>query len=149
MSRPEVPHNRAALVLLGIVFVALAAGIGSTWVDDGDGTCRALYRPNLGRVGCARKLAPAAFVSAALLGAGALSWDAARRRTRPAASVIVGVVVGIAAVAVVLLVMVGLDRPGSGGLPPGPPTATLPPRPAPAPTSAPPGGFPPSPSSRS
>lgn len=93
VSRPEVPYNRAALVLLGIVFLALAAGISSTWVDDGDGTCRALYRPNLGRVGCARKLAPAAFVSAALLGAGALSWDAARRRTRPSAGEIVGVVI--------------------------------------------------------
>ncbi len=136
MSRSEVPHNRAALVLLGVILVAIAAGIGSTWVDDGDGTCRALYRPNLERTGCARKLAPAAFVSAALLGGAVLSWDVARRRTRPSGGVLVGSAIGITVVAVVLLVVAGLDRRDAGGRSP---AATAPP--APAPTSAPSGAW--------
>ncbi len=77
-GRSEQPHNVAALVLAGLILVALAAAISSTWVDDGDGTCRALYDPNLTRGGCARKLMPAAFTAAVLVGAAVLVWDSAR-----------------------------------------------------------------------
>ncbi len=139
MSGPDVPHNRAALVLGGVMLLALAAGIGSTWIADGDGTCRALYRPNLERTGCARKLAPAALTSAALLGGAVLSWDAARRLGRPTRVVVVAAALGVTAVAVALLLMIAFDRPGAGGPLPGTPVATVPP--ALAPTTPTPGGF--------
>ncbi len=142
VSGPDVPHNRAALVLVGIMLLALAAGISSTWIADGDGTCGALYRPNLERTGCARRLAPAAFVSAALLGGAVLSWDAARRLERPSRVAIVGVAIGMTAVAVVLLLMAAVDRREAGGQAPRPPSAPLPP--ASAPSSTPSGVFVPS-----
>ena len=81
-GRPEQPHNVAALVLSGVILVALAAAISSTWVHDGDGTCRALYNPNLARGGCARKLMPTALTAAVLVGAAVLLWDTARRAAR-------------------------------------------------------------------
>ena len=91
-GRPEQPHNVAALVLSGIILVALAVAISSTWIDDGDGTCRTLYDPNFTRGGCARRLMPAALTAAVLVGAAVLVWDsagrAARRPSRGAALVV-------------------------------------------------------------
>lgn len=69
----------AALTLLGLILAAIAAGIGGTWIDDGDVTCGALYRPNLSRIGCTRKLMPAGLATALLIG-GALLASTARRR---------------------------------------------------------------------
>lgn len=142
MSNGGGPRNRLGLALLGLILIAVAGGVSATWVHDGDGTCRAVYKPNLERTGCARKLAPLALVSAVLLAGAVVSWDAAARRSHgPAPVTVAGVTTGVVAVAVVLLAMVALDRQKvSGPFPePGPPRATVAPSPAPeAPMS---GGF--------
>ena len=138
-GRPEQPHNVAALVLSGIILVALAAAISSTWVDDGDGTCRALYDPNLARGGCARKLMPAALTAAVLVGAAVLVWDSARRAARwPSRGAALVVAVGVLAVCGVLGVRIVEDRLDVARQPPGTapvPSITAPPPSAPRPSS--------------
>lgn len=111
MSSDGGPHNRLGLALLGLFLITVAGGVSATWVHDGDGTCRAMYKPNLERTGCARKLAPLTFVSAVLLAGAVVSWDAAARRSHgPAAVTVAGATTGVVAIAVVLLAMVALDR---------------------------------------
>ena len=138
-GRSEQPHVVAALVLAGIILMALAAAISSTWVDDGDGTCRALYDPNLARGGCARKLMPAALTAAVLVGAAVLVWDSARRAARrPSRGAALGVAVGVLTVCGVFRVRIVEDRrdvarqiPGTAPVP----ALTAPPPTAPHPTS--------------
>ena len=128
-----VHHNGAVLVLAGAILAVLAVGVGATWVDDGDGTCGAIYQPNLARVGCARKLLPPAVTSAVLAGGAVLAGDAARRSThRPARFAWVAVGAGTVAVIALFGVLIGLDRQGETGgggpspPPTGPPATTVP-----------------------
>lgn len=138
-GRPEQPHNVAALVLSGVVLVALAAAISSTWVHDGDGTCRALYNPNLARGGCARKLMPTALTAAILVGAAVLLWDTARRAARrPSRGAALMVAVGVLVICGVFGARIVGDRldvarqsPGTAPVP----ALTAPPPTAPRPTS--------------
>ena len=123
-------HNVAALVLGGLLLAAIAVGLGSTWIDDGDGTCGAVYRPNVARVGCSGKLMGIAVSTAVLAGCALLTWDAAlrtRRRPGPATVLVVGVLV---------LVVFGLfgvkaaaDRRRIGDDRRGVPASTAPPQP--------------------
>ena len=138
-GRPEQPHNVAALVLSGVILVALAAAISSTWVHDGDGTCRALYNPNLARGGCARKLRPTALTAAVLVGAAVLLWDTARRAARrPSRGAALMVAAGVLVICGVFGAQIVGDRldvarqsPGTAPVP----APTAPPPTAPRPTS--------------
>lgn len=142
--RPDQPHNVAALVMSGLILVALAVAISSTWIDDGDGTCRALYDPNLARGGCARKLMPAALTAAVLVGAAILVWDSARRAGRkPSRGAALIVAVGLIALCAQFGSRVVVDRwdradqrPGAAPVPaptlPSDPAPKAPPVPAPS-----------------
>jgi hypothetical protein len=140
---PEQPQNVAALVLSGTILVALAAAISSSWVDDGDGTCRALYNPNLARRGCSRKLMPTALTAAVLIGAAVLLWDAARRAarrpSRGAALMVAGGVLVICGVFGARIVVDRLDvaRQSPGTAPVPAPTAPPPTAPHPVSTDTP------------
>jgi len=119
-GRPEQPHNVAALVLFGMILLALAVLISSTWVADGDGTCRALYDPNFTRGGCARKLMPAALTATVLVGAAVLVWDAARRAARrPSRGAALVVAVGVLVVCGVFGARIIADRRELARPPPG------------------------------
>jgi hypothetical protein len=140
-ARIEPARSRAALAVLGCLFLALAAGIGSTWVDDGDGTCGAVYTPNLERMGCARKLAPMVFASALGVGGAVIAWDAARHRGgRPRAGAVLSVTIGLVAVCIFLVAngaLNGLGRADRGPRPSAPPTTgppVAPPPDVPSPT---------------
>jgi hypothetical protein len=119
-------HNGAALILAGVVLAVFAMGVGATWIDDGDGSCGAIYKPNLARMGCARKLLPAGVTSAVLAGGAILAGDAARRTAhRPARSAWVAVGAGLVAVVALFGVLMGMDRHGDpeGGRPSPPATS--------------------------
>ena len=119
----------AALILAGLILAALAAGISSIWINDGDGTCGAIYRPNLARVGCSWKLMPAGVVCAVLLRGAVLAWDAARRADhRPGRSSAVAVAIGVVVVCGFFGIRSIIDsRPRTGQDPGAPPPATAPP----------------------
>ena len=128
-DRTEQPHTAAALVLVGLILAGLAAGVAATWVNDGDGTCGAIYRPNLARVGCSWKLMPAGVVSAVLVGGAVLVWDAARRTDRrPGRGTAVVVAIGVVAVCGFFGIRSFVDPRARAGQDPGArPPATAPP----------------------
>jgi hypothetical protein len=129
-------HVVAALILLGLILAAIAAGIGATWIDDGDGTCGALYKPNLSRMGCTRKLLPAGLVAGVLGGGAVLAWDAARRKShRPSRGAVICVAISLVTVCALMVVRSATERAGVGGHAPGA---------APTPTTAPSAQTPPS-----
>lgn len=117
----------AALVILGLILAGIAAGMGGTWIDDGDGTCGALYKPNLPRVGCTTELMPAALAAGVSLGGALLAWDAARRPDRrPSRGATIFVAISLVTVFALLAVMSGTDGGAASvhdpGVPPGPTT---------------------------
>jgi hypothetical protein len=125
-DRRQEPHNVAALILSGLVLAAFAVGLSATWIADGDGTCGALYKPNLARRGCSGKLLPAGVTSAALAGAAILAGDAARRAARrPSRAASVAVGIGVVAVLALFTLLIGLGRHGDpeGGRPSPPATS--------------------------
>src|SRR5437660_1649650 len=92
------PSGSVLAVGAALVLAAVAVGVGATWISDGDGTCGAIYKPNLARIGCARKLLPAGAISAVLAGGATLAADAARRAARrPSRAALVAVGAGIVA----------------------------------------------------
>ena len=118
-----------ALILLGLILAAIGAGISATWIDDGDGTCGALYRPNLSRIGCTRKLMPAGVATGVLVAGALLAWDAARRTShKPSRGTTICVAISLVAVFALMVVRSGTDRGGEAGHAPGA---------APTPTTAP------------
>jgi hypothetical protein len=117
----------AALVILGLILAGIAAGIGGTWIDDGDGTCGALYKPNLSRVGCSSKLMPAALAAGVSVGGALLAWDVARRPNhRPSRGATIFVAISLVTVFALLAVRSGRDGGAASvhdpGVPPAPTT---------------------------
>jgi len=128
-ERTDRSHGVATLILLGVILAAIAAGIGGTWIDDGDGTCGALYRPNLSRIGCTRKLMPAGMATSVLAGSALLAWDAARRTShKPSRGATICVAISLVTVFALMVERSGTDRGAATGSGPGA---------APTPTTAP------------
>ena len=129
----------ATLVLLGLILAGIAAGIGGTWIDDGDGTCGALYKPNLSRIGCTSKLMPAALAAGVLVGGALLAWDAARHpHHRPSRGATIFVAISLVTVFALLVVRSGTDGGAASVHDPGVlPAPTTPPQVPQAPLSVP------------
>lgn len=121
------------------MLAAIAVGIATTWIDDGDGTCGALYKPNFARLGCSRKLMAAGVVAGSLAGGAVLAWDAARRKSHvPGRVAVLGVTLGIVAAFVLFVVKGGDDRRSDVSHDPAVTTApTAPPPPPPGPRATP------------
>lgn len=126
--------HRPALAMLAIILMALAAWTASVWVHDGDGTCGAVYSPNLDRGGCARMLAPRTLSAAVLAGGAVLSASAAmRREPRLTVAPAAGVAVLLLGAGAFLLLAGALDRPPHQATDAPPtPMATFPPPAAPS-----------------
>jgi len=78
--------ERAAFAVLALLLVVPAFMLTTTWVDYGDGTCGAVYRPDLSRDGCLGRIAwraVGALAFATLAGASVIyGWRAAGRGGR-------------------------------------------------------------------